>query len=90
MCVPSGHAAPPLSCGDATGDKPTDSASQEGFRSMLVMSGGEGYIDFRMGESTIWTWSFQSLRSVEYSREHLCLCLQVMKMARERRPRTPP
>uniref|UniRef100_A0A667ZYH0 C-Jun-amino-terminal kinase-interacting protein 4 n=1 Tax=Myripristis murdjan TaxID=586833 RepID=A0A667ZYH0_9TELE len=28
----------------------TDATSQEGTRSMLVMSGGEGYIDFRMGE----------------------------------------
>uniref|UniRef100_A0A3B4UAU9 C-Jun-amino-terminal kinase-interacting protein 4 n=1 Tax=Seriola dumerili TaxID=41447 RepID=A0A3B4UAU9_SERDU len=46
-----GHAAPSPSCGDAAGDRTTDSASsQDGSRSMLVMSGGEGYIDFRMGD----------------------------------------
>uniref|UniRef100_A0A3Q3KQD5 C-Jun-amino-terminal kinase-interacting protein 4 n=1 Tax=Mastacembelus armatus TaxID=205130 RepID=A0A3Q3KQD5_9TELE len=32
------------------GDKATDASAQEGTRSMLVMSGGEGYIDFRMGD----------------------------------------
>uniref|UniRef100_A0A665VH60 Sperm associated antigen 9 n=1 Tax=Echeneis naucrates TaxID=173247 RepID=A0A665VH60_ECHNA len=36
--------------GDAAGDKTADATAQEGSRSMLVMSGGEGYIDFRMGE----------------------------------------
>uniref|UniRef100_A0A667Z4D8 Sperm associated antigen 9 n=1 Tax=Myripristis murdjan TaxID=586833 RepID=A0A667Z4D8_9TELE len=36
--------------GEAVGDKATDATSQEGTRSMLVMSGGEGYIDFRMGD----------------------------------------
>uniref|UniRef100_A0A3B4WD75 C-Jun-amino-terminal kinase-interacting protein 4 n=1 Tax=Seriola lalandi dorsalis TaxID=1841481 RepID=A0A3B4WD75_SERLL len=47
----SGHSAPSPSCGDAAGDRTTDSASsQDGSRSMLVMSGGEGYIDFRMGD----------------------------------------
>lgn len=47
----SGHAAPSASCtGEAVGDKATDVSSQEGNKSMLVMSGGEGYIDFRMGE----------------------------------------
>ncbi|XP_023278427.1 C-Jun-amino-terminal kinase-interacting protein 4-like isoform X3 [Seriola lalandi dorsalis] len=46
-----GHSAPSPSCGDAAGDRTTDSASsQDGSRSMLVMSGGEGYIDFRMGD----------------------------------------
>uniref|UniRef100_A0A674MBX7 C-Jun-amino-terminal kinase-interacting protein 4 n=1 Tax=Takifugu rubripes TaxID=31033 RepID=A0A674MBX7_TAKRU len=31
-------------------DKSTDLSTQEGNKSMLVMSGGEGYIDFRMGD----------------------------------------
>lgn len=49
--VLSGHAAPSASCGgEAAGDKTTDAAAQEGNKTMLVMSGGEGYIDFRMGE----------------------------------------
>ncbi|XP_029977252.1 C-Jun-amino-terminal kinase-interacting protein 4 isoform X2 [Sphaeramia orbicularis] len=46
-----GHAVPSASCGgEAAGDKATDAASQEGTKSILVMSGGEGYIDFRMGD----------------------------------------
>ncbi|KAK5851312.1 hypothetical protein PBY51_002115 [Eleginops maclovinus] len=46
-----GHADPSASCGgEAAGDKTTDAAAQEGTKSMLVMSGGEGYIDFRMGD----------------------------------------
>ncbi|XP_026170699.1 C-Jun-amino-terminal kinase-interacting protein 4 isoform X4 [Mastacembelus armatus] len=46
-----GHAVPSVSCGgEAAGDKATDASAQEGTRSMLVMSGGEGYIDFRMGD----------------------------------------
>ncbi|XP_039990819.1 C-Jun-amino-terminal kinase-interacting protein 4 isoform X3 [Xiphias gladius] len=46
-----GHAVPSVSCGgEAAGDKATDASSQEGTKSMLVMSGGEGYIDFRMGD----------------------------------------
>ncbi|TDG98343.1 hypothetical protein EPR50_G00218130 [Perca flavescens] len=46
-----GHAVPSTSCGaEAAGDKTTDAATQEGTKSMLVMSGGEGYIDFRMGD----------------------------------------
>ncbi|XP_059180898.1 C-Jun-amino-terminal kinase-interacting protein 4-like isoform X1 [Centropristis striata] len=46
-----GHADPSVSCGgEAAGDKTTDAATQEGNKSMLVMSGGEGYIDFRMGD----------------------------------------
>ncbi|XP_040922550.1 C-Jun-amino-terminal kinase-interacting protein 4 isoform X7 [Toxotes jaculatrix] len=46
-----GHAVPSASCGgEAAGDKATDASSQEGTKSMLVMSGGEGYIDFRMGD----------------------------------------
>uniref|UniRef100_A0A8D2ZQ64 C-Jun-amino-terminal kinase-interacting protein 4-like n=1 Tax=Scophthalmus maximus TaxID=52904 RepID=A0A8D2ZQ64_SCOMX len=32
------------------GDRATDASCQDGTKSMLVMSGGEGYIDFRMGE----------------------------------------
>lgn len=47
----AGHAAPPASGGgEAGGDKATDAATQDGNKTMLVMSGGEGYIDFRMGE----------------------------------------
>ncbi|XP_038127594.1 C-Jun-amino-terminal kinase-interacting protein 4-like isoform X3 [Cyprinodon tularosa] len=38
------------SASDTSGDKSTDGSAQEGSRSMLVMSGGEGYIDFRMGD----------------------------------------
>nr|XP_046232185.1 C-Jun-amino-terminal kinase-interacting protein 4 isoform X2 [Scatophagus argus] len=46
-----GHAVPSASCGGETaGDKATDAAAQEGTKSVLVMSGGEGYIDFRMGD----------------------------------------
>ncbi|KAM4715801.1 C-Jun-amino-terminal kinase-interacting protein 4 [Anableps anableps] len=46
-----GHADPSTSsAGESAGDKSTDSSAQEGSRSMLVMSGGEGYIDFRMGD----------------------------------------
>ncbi|XP_054454387.1 C-Jun-amino-terminal kinase-interacting protein 4 isoform X2 [Anoplopoma fimbria] len=46
-----GHAVPSASCGvEAAGEKTTDAATQEGTKSMLVMSGGEGYIDFRMGD----------------------------------------
>ncbi|KAG7506991.1 C-Jun-amino-terminal kinase-interacting protein 4-like isoform X1 [Solea senegalensis] len=46
-----GHAIPSSSCGGETpGDKASDASSQEGTKSMLVMSGGEGYIDFRMGD----------------------------------------
>lgn len=53
VSVLSGHAVPSVSCGgEAAGDKATDASSQEGTKSMLVMSGGEGYIDFRMGEFT--------------------------------------
>jgi len=49
----SGHAVPSASSGgEAAGDRTTDPTTQEGSKSMLVMSGGEGYIDFRMGELT--------------------------------------
>ena len=55
VSVHSGHAIPSASCGgEAGGDRATDASSQEGTKSMLVMSGGEGYIDFRMGEFTAW------------------------------------
>lgn len=48
----SGHAVPSTSSGgEAASDKVADASSQEGTKSVLVMSGGEGYIDFRMGES---------------------------------------
>uniref|UniRef100_A0A3P9Q0V9 RH2 domain-containing protein n=1 Tax=Poecilia reticulata TaxID=8081 RepID=A0A3P9Q0V9_POERE len=36
--------------GESAGDKSADGSAQESSRSMLVMSGGEGYIDFRMGD----------------------------------------
>lgn len=46
-----GHTDPSASSGgESAGDKSADVSAQEGSRSMLVMSGGEGYIDFRMGE----------------------------------------
>ncbi|XP_019740445.1 C-Jun-amino-terminal kinase-interacting protein 4-like [Hippocampus comes] len=46
-----GHALPSTSsCGD---DKTSDAPSQDGNKSMLVMSGGEGYIDFRMGDEEV-------------------------------------
>ncbi|XP_070707364.1 C-Jun-amino-terminal kinase-interacting protein 4 [Pempheris klunzingeri] len=46
-----GHSVPSVSCGgEAAGDKTTDAATQEATKSVLVMSGGEGYIDFRMGD----------------------------------------
>ncbi|KAK2820907.1 hypothetical protein Q5P01_023866 [Channa striata] len=46
-----GHAVPSVSCGgEAAGDKATNASNQEGTKSVLVMSGGEGYIDFRMGD----------------------------------------
>lgn len=49
--VLAGHAAPPAGGGGETGgDKAADAAAQDGHKTMLVMSGGEGYIDFRMGE----------------------------------------
>ncbi|XP_055085755.1 C-Jun-amino-terminal kinase-interacting protein 4 isoform X2 [Periophthalmus magnuspinnatus] len=44
-----GQAIPSWSGAEA-GDKPQDPSAQEGGRSTLVMSGGEGYIDFRMGD----------------------------------------
>ncbi|XP_077406600.1 C-Jun-amino-terminal kinase-interacting protein 4 isoform X3 [Vanacampus margaritifer] len=43
-----GHALPSTSSGGD--DKTSDAPSQDGTQSMLVMSGGEGYIDFRMGD----------------------------------------
>uniref|UniRef100_A0A3Q2ZCY2 Sperm associated antigen 9 n=1 Tax=Kryptolebias marmoratus TaxID=37003 RepID=A0A3Q2ZCY2_KRYMA len=36
--------------GETAGEKSSDSSTQEGSKTMLVMSGGEGYIDFRMGD----------------------------------------
>ncbi|XP_058848457.1 C-Jun-amino-terminal kinase-interacting protein 4-like isoform X12 [Acipenser ruthenus] len=48
ICPPSGIV------GDSTGDKAgpstSEQPSQELMKSLLVMSGGEGYIDFRMGD----------------------------------------
>ncbi|XP_034563521.1 C-Jun-amino-terminal kinase-interacting protein 4 isoform X2 [Notolabrus celidotus] len=43
-----GHSVP--EGGEAAGDKAADATTQEGQQSLLVMSGGEGYIDFRMGD----------------------------------------
>ncbi|XP_028264338.1 C-Jun-amino-terminal kinase-interacting protein 4 isoform X1 [Parambassis ranga] len=46
-----GHAVPSASSlGEAAGDRAADATAQEGPKSVLVMSGGEGYIDFRMGD----------------------------------------
>ncbi|KAF0025088.1 hypothetical protein F2P81_021969 [Scophthalmus maximus] len=46
-----GHSVPSASCvEEAGGDRATDASCQDGTKSMLVMSGGEGYIDFRMGD----------------------------------------
>ncbi|MGH0168985.1 UNVERIFIED_CONTAM: hypothetical protein FKN15_055778 [Acipenser sinensis] len=49
ICPPSGIV------GDSTGDKAgpstSEQPSQELMKSLLVMSGGEGYIDFRMGKT---------------------------------------
>ncbi|MCJ8738358.1 hypothetical protein PDJAM_G00034870 [Pangasius djambal] len=47
-----GHVIPSAGAGgEASGDKPaTDSPTPEFLKSVLVMSGGEGYIDFRMGD----------------------------------------
>ncbi|XP_034564507.1 nuclear mitotic apparatus protein 1-like [Notolabrus celidotus] len=40
--------------GEAAGDKAADATTQEGQQSLLVMSGGEGYIDFRMDPVSRW------------------------------------
>ncbi|XP_037836915.1 C-Jun-amino-terminal kinase-interacting protein 4 isoform X3 [Kryptolebias marmoratus] len=46
-----GHSDLSAFCGGETaGEKSSDSSTQEGSKTMLVMSGGEGYIDFRMGD----------------------------------------
>ncbi|CAK6976431.1 C-Jun-amino-terminal kinase-interacting protein 4 [Scomber scombrus] len=46
-----GHSVPSSAgAADAASEKSADATSQEGTKSMLVMSGGEGYIDFRMGD----------------------------------------
>ncbi|XP_037134545.1 C-Jun-amino-terminal kinase-interacting protein 4 isoform X3 [Syngnathus acus] len=42
-----GHALPSTTSGD---EKTSDDPSQNETKSMLIMSGGEGYIDFRMGD----------------------------------------
>ncbi|CAL8262820.1 unnamed protein product [Arctogadus glacialis] len=47
--VPGHPNPPPPSEGGAAGGG-ADGSSQDGAGSMLVMSGGEGYIDFRMGD----------------------------------------
>uniref|UniRef100_A0AAV2MUJ9 Uncharacterized protein n=1 Tax=Knipowitschia caucasica TaxID=637954 RepID=A0AAV2MUJ9_KNICA len=44
-----GQAVPSLSAAEA-GESPPETCAQDGGRSTLVMSGGEGYIDFRMGD----------------------------------------
>lgn len=67
MSVLSGHAVPSVSCGgEAAGDKATDVSAQEGTKSMLVMSGGEGYIDFRMGESA-------ACKGIEITYDSMCV-----------------
>ncbi|XP_077358201.1 C-Jun-amino-terminal kinase-interacting protein 4 isoform X2 [Festucalex cinctus] len=43
-----GHALPTTSGGGD--DRTSDDPSRDGTKSVLVMSGGEGYIDFRMGD----------------------------------------
>ncbi|RVE59208.1 hypothetical protein OJAV_G00186350 [Oryzias javanicus] len=45
-----GHAVPPSSSGGDAAAEQSDASCQEGTKSVLVMSGGEGYIDFRMGD----------------------------------------
>ncbi|XP_049614098.1 C-Jun-amino-terminal kinase-interacting protein 4 isoform X1 [Syngnathus scovelli] len=42
-----GHALPSTTSGD---EKTSDDPSQNETKTMLIMSGGEGYIDFRMGD----------------------------------------
>uniref|UniRef100_A0AAX7TTG2 C-Jun-amino-terminal kinase-interacting protein 4 n=1 Tax=Astatotilapia calliptera TaxID=8154 RepID=A0AAX7TTG2_ASTCA len=48
--LPSSSTASASCAGEAAGDKAADATTQEGTKCMLVMSGGEGYIDFRMGD----------------------------------------
>uniref|UniRef100_A0A8C8R9Z1 Sperm associated antigen 9 n=1 Tax=Pelusios castaneus TaxID=367368 RepID=A0A8C8R9Z1_9SAUR len=52
VAVPGQVVCPPNSGGaEPSGDKPAqESFSQTPLKSMLVISGGEGYIDFRMGD----------------------------------------
>ncbi|XP_024120762.1 C-Jun-amino-terminal kinase-interacting protein 4 isoform X4 [Oryzias melastigma] len=45
-----GHAVPSSSSGGDAAPEKSDASCQEGTKSVLVMSGGEGYIDFRMGD----------------------------------------
>ncbi|XP_077594650.1 C-Jun-amino-terminal kinase-interacting protein 4 isoform X3 [Stigmatopora nigra] len=46
-----GHTLPSTSsCGDSSGDRNSEAPPNIGTKTMLVMSGGEGYIDFRMGD----------------------------------------
>lgn len=60
-CVLAGYAAPSATGGgEAGGDKAADAATQDGNKTMLVMSGGEGYIDFRMGEFSSGVFEAQS------------------------------
>lgn len=48
----TGQVIPSVGSGvEAAADKSSESPSPELVRSVLVVSGGEGYIDFRMGES---------------------------------------
>lgn len=53
MSVPSptGHALPPPGAADSgSDDPPSESSDTADPKTYLVMSGGEGYIDFRLGE----------------------------------------
>ncbi|XP_078793302.1 C-Jun-amino-terminal kinase-interacting protein 4 isoform X4 [Oryzias latipes] len=50
LCSVPGHAVPPSSSGGEAAGEKSDASCQEGMKSVLVMSGGEGYIDFRIGD----------------------------------------
>lgn len=53
VCFYTGQVVCPQGSGgtELTGDKPApESFNQSSLKSMLVISGGEGYIDFRMGK----------------------------------------
>lgn len=91
FCLLSGHSEPSASSGGETaGEKSSDTSTQEGSKSMLVMSGGEGYIDFRMGEFTTSSRSRVVISPSDCWGHRDPVCLQAMKMVRQRRLKTPP